>query len=215
MRLFSFAEKNCNAGKNCYCGKNRGNLCAGVRVMLGIGLYNGVAADVDDGSFLIIAANLADTVFLGLALVFKGPIGKVVLVEVKNFAAASTFLPVVLTVIDPFSAVVVTESFEHDVFGLGLRPICGKGCGVSSKTVGKALRLGYYRIGRLYGFGFNMGSVTVANTLCGYRVAALNRFPFVGGCSPIMTESIEHDVLGLGLCPIYGKGCGVSALAVH
>ena len=59
-----------------------------------------------------------------------------------------------------------------------------------------------------------MGSFTVANTLCGALVAALNRFPFVGGCSPIMTESFEHDVLGLGLRPICGKGCGVSAGAV-
>ena len=59
-----------------------------------------------------------------------------------------------------------------------------------------------------------MACVVLADALCGTFVAVLNLFPVVGGCVPVVTESIENNIFGLCFCPFMLKYCGVSAKTI-
>ena len=112
-RLFSFAEKDCCAGKHCKCRQQGRNLCAGVGVLFIGGLGNGAAADVNSLGVLSKAADGAAALFaVGVfALVVNNglPVAVGVLFAVDYCAAAEALFPVLFAVPCPAAAVVMTE----------------------------------------------------------------------------------------------------------
>ena len=113
--------------------------------------------------------------------------------------AAGNFFPLV-----GGSVPIVTESLEHNVFGLGFCPSCVKSCSISALAVHKAGSGGDFRISDGCFIGFHMACVVLADALCGTFVAAGNFFPVVGRSVPVVVERIGVDGFFLfGECRVF------------